>query len=219
MPSAKVASLLDALTLEEQVLLLAGKDFWSTEPIERLHIPSIKVSDGPNGARGGGSLIGGVTAAAFPVGIALASSWNPALVQEIGADLAREARSKGARVLLAPTVNLHRSTLNGRNFECYSEDPFLAAEIAVAYIEGLQGKGVAATIKHFVGNESEYQRNSISSDIDERTLRELYLVPFEAAVKRAKTFAIMTSYNRLNGTFVSEIARSVENGRPRRMGL
>ena len=102
-------------------------------------------------------------------------------------------------------MNLHRSTLNGRNFECYSEDPFLTAEIAVAYIAGLQGKGVAATIKHFIGNESEYQRNSISSDIDERTLRELYLAPFEAAVKRAKTFAIMTSYNRLNGTFVSEI--------------
>ena len=115
-----------------------------------------------------------MTAAAFPVGIALASSWRPALAEEIGAALAKETRSKGARVLLAPTVNLHRSTLNGRNFECYSEDPHLTAEIAVGCIKGLQAGGVAATIKHFIGNESEYQRNSISSDVDERTLRELY---------------------------------------------
>ena len=206
MNSTAIEQLLGKLTIDEQISLLAGRDFWTTEPIERLNIPSIKVSDGPNGARGGGSLIGGVTAAAFPVGIALAAAWNPALVKQIGAALAREARSKGARVLLAPTVNLHRSTLNGRNFECYSEDPYLSAEIAVAYIDGLQGAGVGATVKHLIGNESEYQRNSISSDIDERTLRELYLIPFEAAVKRAKTFAIMTSYNRLNGTFVSELA-------------
>ena len=203
-PRSKIEALVDALTVEEQVSLLAGKDFWTTVPIERLGIPSIKVSDGPNGARGGGAFVGGISAAAFPVGIALAAAWNLDLVGEIGAALADEARSKGARVLLAPTVNIHRSTLNGRNFECYSEDPFLTSEIAVAYISALQARGVAATIKHFIGNESEYQRDTISSDIDERPLREIYMPPFEAAVKRAKTWAVMTSYNRLNGTYVSE---------------
>src|SRR5271166_3652805 len=209
MPDLKIEAFLDAMTVEEQISLLAGKDFWTTVPIARLGIPSIKVSDGPNGARGGGAFVGGVTSAAFPVGIALAASWNVELVAEIGGALAKEAKSKGARVLLAPTVNIHRSTLNGRNFECYSEDPFLAGELAVAYIAGLQANGVGATIKHFVGNESEYQRTTMSSDIDERTLREIYMPPFEAAVKRAKTWALMTSYNRLDGTYVSERAEIV----------
>jgi beta-glucosidase len=208
---SKIAALVDAMTVEEQVSLLAGKDFWTTVPIERLGIPSIKVSDGPNGARGGGAFVGGVSAAAFPVGIALGATWDIDLVGEIGTALADEARSKGARVLLAPTVNIHRSTLNGRNFECYSEDPFLTSEIAVAYITALQARGVSATIKHFIGNESEYQRDTISSDIDERPLREIYMQPFEAAVKRAKTWALMTSYNRLNGTYVSERA-DIVNG-------
>ena len=211
MSESKIVALVDAMTVEEQVSLLAGKDFWTTVPIERLGIPSIKVSDGPNGARGGGAFVGGVSAAAFPVGIALGATWNIDLVGEIGTALADEARSKGARVLLAPTVNIHRSTLNGRNFECYSEDPFLTSEIAVAYISALQARGVAATIKHFIGNESEYQRDTISSDIDERPLREIYMPPFEAAVKHAKTWAVMTSYNRLNGTYVSERA-DIVNG-------
>jgi len=206
MPDLKIEAFLDAMTVEEQISLLAGKDFWTTVPIARLGIPSIKVSDGPNGARGGGAFVGGVTSAAFPVGIALAASWNVELVAEIGGALAKEAKSKGARVLLAPTVNIHRSTLNGRNFECYSEDPFLTSELAVAYIHGLQSNGVGATIKHFIGNESEYQRTTMSSDIDERTLREIYMPPFEAAVKRGGTWALMTSYNRLNGTYVSERA-------------
>ena len=206
---SRIAGLLDAMTIEEQVSLLAGRDFWHTVPIERLRIPSIKVSDGPNGARGGGTLVGGVKAAAFPVAIGLASAWNLPLVEEIGEALAHEAQSKGARVLLAPTVNIHRSTLNGRNFECYAEDPFLTAEVAVAYIKGLQRHGIAATVKHFVGNDSEYERNSISSEIDERTLREIYLPPFEAAVTRGGSWALMTSYNRLNGTYVSERAELV----------
>jgi len=200
----RIDALLDQMTADEQASLLAGRDFWTTVAIERLKIPSIKVSDGPNGARGGGALVGGVRAAAFPVGIALASSWNVGLVEEIAADLASEAKTKGARVLLAPTINIHRSTLNGRNFECYSEDPHLTSELAVAYVAGLQGEGVGATVKHFIGNESEYQRTTISSDIDERALREIYMPPFEAVVRRAKTWALMISYNRLNGTYVSE---------------
>ena len=192
------------MTLEEQVSLLSGADFWSLPAIARLGIGRLRVTDGPNGARGGGSLIGGVKSAAFPVGIALGATWNVALVGEIGAALAQEVRSKGAHVSLAPTVNLHRSVSNGRNFECYSEDPVLAASLAVAYVTGLQDNGVAATIKHFVGNESEIERTTISSEVDERTLRELYLLPFEWAVRKAGIWAIMSSYNRLNGTYTSE---------------
>jgi len=204
---ADIDALLDSLTLEEQVSLLAGADFWTTVPIERLGIPAIKVSDGPNGARGGGGLVGGLTAAAFPVGIALGSSFDPALVRRVAGAIAEEALTKGARVLLAPTINIQRSAANGRNFECHSEDPHLAAEMAAAYVEGVQEKGVAATAKHFAGNESEYQRMTISSEIGERALREIYLPPFEAVVKRARSFAIMSAYNKLNGTFASENRR------------
>ena len=154
MPGDRIDRLLDQLTLEEQVSLLSGRDFWSVPAIPRLGIGALKVTDGPNGARGGGSLIGGVKSAAFPVGIALGATWNEGLLREIGAALAEEVKSKGAQMLLAPTVNIHRSVTNGRNFECYSEDPILTATLATAYIEGLQGAGIGATIKHFVGNES-----------------------------------------------------------------
>lgn len=207
---ARIDALVDALTLSEQVALMAGADFWTTLPIPRLGIPAIKVTDGPNGARGGGGFVGGVKAASFPVGIALASTWNPALVQEIGKAIGQEALSKGARVLLAPTVNLHRSTRNGRNFECYSEDPFLAARIGVAYIQGVQSQGVATTIKHFAGNESEFERRTISSEIGERALRELYLVPFEAAVQEAHVWAIMSAYNKLNDAYACENPRLLQ---------
>jgi len=199
-----IDDILDRMTLEEQVSLLSGADFWTTVAIERLGIPKIKVTDGPNGARGAGSLVAGVNSACFPVAIALGATWNPALVERMGIAIAGQAKSKGASVLLAPTVNIHRSGLNGRNFECYSEDPMLTAELAVAYIQGVQSEGIAATIKHFVGNESEIERQTMSSDIDERALREIYLLPFEKAVKRAGVMAVMSSYNRLNGTYTSE---------------
>ncbi len=202
----KIEELVDAMTLEEQVSLLSGEDFWSLPAVSRLGIGKLRVTDGPNGARGGGSLIGGVRSAAFPVGIAIGATWNVSLAREIGAALADEVKSKGAHVSLAPTVNIQRSVTNGRNFECYSEDPVLTAGIAVGYIRGLQENGIAATIKHFVGNESEIERTTMSSEIDERTLREVYLAPFEAAVKEAGTWAVMSSYNRLNGTFTSENA-------------
>ena len=202
-----IEQLLDQMTLEEQVSLLAGADFWTTVPIPRLRIPALKVSDGPAGARGGGPLVGGKKTAAFPVGIALGSTWNVDLLREVGRALAQETRDKGAGVLLAPTVNLFRSTLNGRNFESYAEDPFLSGKLGAAYIQGLQEAGVAATVKHYVGNESEYQRMTISSDIPERALRELYLVPFELAVKEGGTWAVMSAYNKLNGTYCSEHPR------------
>ena len=200
-------TLLDQLTLEEQVALLAGADAWTTVPIPRLGIPALKVSDGPAGARGGGALIGGKRTAAFPVGISLGASWNTELLFEVGVHLAREAHDKGAGALLAPTVNLFRSSLNGRNFESYSEDPVLSGQIAAAYIRGLQSRGVAATVKHFAGNESEYQRGTISSEIPERALRELYLRPFELAVKEGGSWAVMSAYNKLGGTYSGENAR------------
>ena len=196
----------EALSLEEQVSLLSGASFWLTAPVPRAGVPAVKVSDGPNGARGGGALVGGVSAACFPAGVALAASWDTALVEEVGGALAEEAQSKGARVLLAPTVNLHRGPLNGRNFECYAEDPYLTACLGVAYIKGLQSRGVSATIKHFVGNESEFERMTISSEIPERALRELYLLPFEAAVW-AGVWAVMCAYNKLGGTYASEHKR------------
>ncbi|MEZ2218303.1 glycoside hydrolase family 3 C-terminal domain-containing protein [Rhizobium sp. RCC_161_2] len=199
-----IDDILDKMTLEEQVSLLSGADFWTTVAIERLGVPKIKVTDGPNGARGGGSLVGGVKSACFPVAIALGATWDPALIERAGVALGGQAKSKGASVLLAPTVNIHRSGLNGRNFECYSEDPALTAACAVAYIKGVQSQGVAATIKHFVANESEIERQTMSSDVDERTLREIYLPPFEEAVKKAGVKAVMSSYNRLNGTYTSE---------------
>ena len=200
--------LLDSMTLEEQASLLAGADFWHTVPIPRLGVPSVKVSDGPNGARGALFKDGPATAC-FPVGIALASTWDPSLVEAAGRALGREAQLKGARVLLAPTVNLQRTVYNGRNFECHSEDPWLSSEMAVAYVRGLQSTGVAATIKHFVGNESEYQRLTVSSDVPERALRELYLLPFERAVKEAGVMAVMTGYNRIDGTFMADHHRLV----------
>lgn len=199
-----IDDILDKMTLEEQVSLLSGADFWTTVAIERLGVPKIKVTDGPNGARGGGSLVGGVKSACFPVAISLGATWDPALIERAGVALGGQAKSKGASVLLAPTVNIHRSGLNGRNFECYSEDPALTAACAVAYINGVQSQGVAATIKHFVANESEIERQTMSSDVDERTLREIYLPPFEEAVKKASVKAVMSSYNRLNGTYTSE---------------
>src|SRR5207247_7158781 len=136
-------------TLEEKVALLAGADLWRTVAIERLGIPSVKVTDGPNGARGD-AFVGGVTAAAFPAGVLLAATWNTGLIERVGRALAQEAKTKGARVLLAPTVNIHRSPLGGRNFESFSEDPYLTARMAVAYISGVQSEGVGATVKHYI---------------------------------------------------------------------
>ncbi|MCD4686070.1 MAG: glycoside hydrolase family 3 C-terminal domain-containing protein [Anaerolineae bacterium] len=201
----RINTLLNQMTLDEKVALLAGESAWYTVPIERLNIPRIKVTDGPNGARGEGSSgHSHVTAACFPVGIALAATWNRELVERVGQALGEESKSKSAHILLAPTVNIHRSPLNGRNFECYAEDPYLTAQLAVAYIQGVQSRGVGATIKHFVCNDSEFQRNTISSEVDERALREIYLPPFKAAVHEADVWAVMSSYNRVNGTYASE---------------
>lgn len=201
--SDKIEALLSQMTLEEKISLLAGADAWHTVAIPRLGIPAIKMTDGPLGARGADEPAG-PTSACFPGGTALSATWNPELVERVGRALADEVKSKGAHILLAPTVNIHRSPLAGRNFECFSEDPYLTARMAVAYINGLQSQGVGACIKHFVCNDSEFERHTISSEVGERALREIYLRPFQIALREAKPWAVMSSYNRINGTYASE---------------
>jgi beta-glucosidase len=195
--------LLAELTLEERVGLLAGTDLWHLPAIPRIGLAALKMTDGPNGARGERST-GGPPSALFPCGTMLAATFDTALVGRVGQALGAEAKAKGAHVLLAPTVNLHRSPLGGRDFECYSEDPYLSARMAVAYVNGVQSTGVAACVKHLVANDAEYERFTCSSDVSERTLRELYLVPFEAALLEAGAWAVMSAYNRLNGTHCSQ---------------
>ncbi len=199
----RIEGLLAQLTLEEKASLTAGADLWHTRPIPRLGIPALVLSDGPSGARGT-SLAEGPSSASFPCGTALAATWNTELVQRVGEAIAEDARSKSANVLLGPTVNLHRTPLGGRNFECHSEDPHLSARTAVAFIRGLQSRGVAACAKHFAANDSEYERMSISSEVGERALRELYLVPFEASVREAGAWSVMSAYNKLHGVYAGE---------------
>lgn len=200
---AKIEKLLGEMTLTEKAGMLAGADMWRTVAVDRLGIPSIQVTDGPNGARGADDNIG-ATSVCVPCGIALGATWDRELVGEVGELLAREARAKGATVLLAPTVNIHRTPIAGRNFECYAEDPFLSGRIASAYVNGLQAAGVAACIKHFVANDQEYQRFSISSEVEERPLHELYLEPFRIAIEEANPWSIMSAYNKVNGVYASE---------------
>jgi beta-glucosidase len=192
------------LTLTEQAALTAGVDFWHTASVDRLGVGPLRVTDGPAGARGHRWSVG--TSASLPCGSALAATWNRDLVRRVGHVLADEARAKGAGVLLGPTVNIHRHPLNGRHFECFSEDPYLTAEMAVAYIEGVQERGVGACVKHFVCNDQEHERHTISAEVDERALREIYLPPFEAAVRRAHVWSVMGAYNRLSGTYCCEHA-------------
>jgi len=202
--SERIAQLLAEMTLDEKVAAVTGLDMWHTRENERLGIPKMKVTDGPNGARGDGLMGTGAQTACIPSGAALGATWDPELIEQLGEILGDEAVAKKAHVLLAPTINLHRSPKGGRNFECYSEDPILTGRLAAAFVRGVQSKGVATTAKHFVGNDSEFERNSIDTQVDERTLREVYLVPFEHAVKDGGAWGIMSAYNRLNGTFCSE---------------
>jgi beta-glucosidase len=197
----RIDELLATLTLEEKASIVAGIDLWHTPAVERAGVPALKVTDGPNGARG--ARWTGTTSVCFPCGSALGATWNPELVREVGEHLGEETRRRRAHLLLAPTVNLHRHPLAGRNFECHSEDPHLASRLAAAYVEGVQSRGVGCTVKHFVANDQEFERMTISSEVDERTLREVYLAPFEAAVD-AGAWGVMSAYNRLRGVYCSE---------------
>jgi beta-glucosidase len=194
-----------AMTLDEKTAITAGQDLWTVPGVERLGIPSLAVTDGPNGARG--TSLPGPGAApttCVPCGAALGATWDPELLRRVGVLLGHETRARSCRVLLAPTVNIPRSPLAGRNFECYSEDPQLSGVLAAAFIQGVQSQDVATTVKHFVGNDAETERYTMSSVIDERSLREIYLIPFEQAVRQGRTLGVMTGYNRLNGKWCSE---------------
>jgi beta-glucosidase len=210
--TSKVEKVLAGLSTEDKAALTVGADMWTVPGQPDHGIPAITVTDGPNGARGSSLLgAGRVTAACLPCGSALGASWDPALVEEVGRVLGEEAHTKGARVLLAPTINLHRHPLGGRGFECYSEDPLLSGKVAAGFVRGVQSQGVAATAKHFVANEQEHERTTISTMVEERALRELYYVPFEIAIKEAGLLAVMTSYNRVNGLWCSEDRELLED--------
>src|SRR4051812_23284094 len=192
-----------ALSLEQKVRLLTGADFWSLHPEPAVGLRRLVVSDGPAGVRGE-TWDERDTSANVPSPTALAATWDEALVERLGGLLAHEARRKGVDVLLAPTVNLHRTPYGGRHFECFSEDPLLTARIGAAYVRGVQAGGVAATVKHFVANDSETERMTLDARVGERALRELYLAPFEAIVREAGVWAVMAAYNGVNGATMTE---------------
>lgn len=196
----RCARLLAAMTLDEKIALLSGQDFWTLPAIERLGIPSLRMSDGPTGLRSSNS----EAATVFPVGTALAASFNPALVSEVAAAIGREAIVHGVDVLLAPGINIQRTPLGGRNFEYYSEDPLLAGTMAAAYVRGVQSEGVGTSVKHFAANNQEHRRMDGSSDVGERVLREVYLAAFELVVREAAPWTVMSAYNRINGVFCSQ---------------
>ncbi|KIJ31838.1 glycoside hydrolase family 3 protein [Sphaerobolus stellatus SS14] len=208
--TANIAELLAKLTKDEKFLLLAAPNWWNTNKIERLGVPSVRMSDGPNGVRGSSHFVS-TPAQCIPCATSLASTFDADLVKEAASFLADEAKTKSAVVLLAPTCNIQRSPLGGRSFESFSEDPHLSGTLAAAYVNGLQSKGVAATIKHFVANDQEHERTGVDSVISPRALREIYLYPFMLAQRDAKPFAYMTAYNRLGGVHCSEDPRLLKD--------
>ncbi|MCE5343065.1 MAG: glycoside hydrolase family 3 C-terminal domain-containing protein [Eubacteriales bacterium] len=198
------------MTLEEKAGLLSGLDFWHTKPVERLGVQSCMVSDGPHGLRKQDEkddhlgVNDSIRAVCFPAGCATAASFDRDLLRTLGEAIGDACQHERLSVVLGPAVNIKRSPLCGRNFEYYSEDPYLAAEAAVGFIQGVQSRNVGTSVKHFAGNNQEHRRMSSNSVIDERTLREIYLPAFEAAVQRAKAWTVMCSYNRVNGVYASE---------------
>src|SRR5580692_7382876 len=194
----RVDSLLGKMTLEEKIDLVGGINDFYTRPIPRLGIPSLRMSDGPMGVHDYG------LTTAYPAGIALAASWDVDLAERFGAAMGKDARARGVHFILGPGMNIYRAPMNGRNFEYFGEDPVLASRMAVSVIKGIQAQQVIATAKHFAGNNSEFARMTLSSDIDERTLREIYLPAFEASVKEAHVGAVMDAYNLVNGAYMTE---------------
>jgi beta-glucosidase len=205
-----VDHLLGELTVAEKATLTSGSSFWYTAPVPRLGIPRIMVSDGPHGLRaqpGEGDHVGlggSVPATCFPTASAIASAWDPALLRRIGEALAQEARAINLSVILGPGMNMKRSPLCGRNFEYFSEDPFLTGELAVGIVEGIQSRGVGTSVKHYAANNQETDRLRVDAQVDERTLREIYLPHFERVVKAAQPWTVMCAYNKVNGLSCSE---------------
>lgn len=200
-----IEKLVSEMTIEEKAGLLSGLDFWHTKPIERLSIEKIMVSDGPHGLRKEkDGEPGSIEAVCFPTASALACSFDRSLLEELGKAIGNECIAEGVSVILGPGANIKRTPLCGRNFEYFSEDPFLSGETAAAYINGVQSKSVGTSLKHFACNNQEYRRMCVSAEIDERTLREIYLASFEIAVKKAKPWTVMCSYNKINGEYASQ---------------
>ncbi|OKP96072.1 glycoside hydrolase family 3 C-terminal domain-containing protein [Paenibacillus sp. P46E] len=208
--TTNIKHLISQMTLEEKAGLCSGLDFWHTKGIERLGIPSVMVTDGPHGLRKQAEsadhlgLHNSVPATCFPSAAGLASSWNRELIRRVGEALGRECQAEDVAVLLGPGANIKRSPLNGRNFEYFSEDPYLSSEMAANHIQGVQSQGVGTSLKHFAANNQEHRRMSTDAVIDERTLREIYLASFEGAVKQSQPWSVMCSYNRVNGEYASE---------------
>jgi beta-glucosidase len=203
-----IAEIIKNMTLQEKAALLTGASPWTTTTLKHLGVPEMTVSDGPHGVRHAAdvnSLIAqSLPATCFPTASCMASTWDVELIHQLGQAIAEECIALNVDVVLGPGANMKRTPLGGRNFEYYSEDPFLAGKMAVAFINGVQSKGVGTSLKHFAANNQEYQRLTISTEVDERTLREIYLPAFEMAVKEAQPWTVMCAYNKLNGIFCSE---------------
>ncbi len=206
---ATIQDLMSKMTLEEKIALTIGKDFWSTNGVERLGIASIALNDGPHGVRkpAASTEIGlgsSFAATCFPTANTLACSWDTALVEEVGEALGEECLALDVQVLLGPGVNIKRTPLGGRCFEYYSEDPVLAGELGIAFVNGVQSKGIGTSLKHYACNNQEFERMSIDVEIDQRTLREIYLTAFERVVRKARPWTVMCAYNKVNGIYASE---------------
>jgi beta-glucosidase len=205
---SQIQAMIKQMTLEEKAALCTGASAWTTVQIERFGLPEITMSDGPHGVRrvpdGKTLMMSSLPATCFPTASCLASTWDVDLLRKMGEAIAEECIALNVDIVLGPGVNMKRSPLCGRNFEYFSEDPFLAGELATGIIAGIQGKGVGTSIKHFAANNQEFQRLSISAEIDERTLYEIYLPAFETAVKRVQPWTVMCAYNKLNGTYCSQ---------------
>ena len=196
------------MTLAEKAALCTGANAWATTPIERLGVPAMIVSDGPHGVRRVSDLTAmtsqSLPATCFPTASSLACTWDVPLLREMGQALGEECVALNVDVLLGPGVNMKRSPLGGRNFEYFSEDPYLAGELAAGLVDGIQSQGVGTSLKHFAANNQEYQRFIINASIDERSLREIYLPAFEKVVKKTQPWTVMCAYNKLNGFYGSE---------------
>jgi beta-glucosidase len=195
---SRVDALLSKMTLDEKITLIGGINDFYTQAIPRLGIPALRMSDGPLGVHDYGPTT------AYPAGIALAASWDTELAKRVGEAMGQDARARGVNFILAPGMNIYRAPMNGRNFEYFGEDPFLAARMSVSLIQGMQAQGVIATAKHYAANNQEYGRMDHSSDVDERTLREIYLPAFEASIKEGKVGAVMDAYNLVNGVYMTQ---------------
>jgi len=206
--SENIEAIIPRMSLEEKAALCTGAGPWTTTPVERLGVPAMTVTDGPHGVRRVADVndfvAGSLPATCFPTASCMASTWDVDLIRALGQALAEEAVALNVDVVLGPGANMKRTPLGGRNFEYYSEDPHLAGQMAASFINGVQSKGVGTSLKHFATNNQEFQRMTISSEVDERSLREIYLPAFETAVKNGKPWTVMCAYNKLNGTYLSE---------------